>query len=79
MPIGVYIYIYPPTYKRGSLWLTELGGGELIKKKVHADASNFASDLTKEEVYDLVLLQAKGLVADQRNWVRRENLRCPKA
>ncbi|XP_044721340.1 GAF domain-containing protein [Hirsutella rhossiliensis] len=37
---------------------------------VHADASNFASGVTKDEAYEQVLLQAKGLFADQRNWVR---------
>ncbi|KEZ40707.1 hypothetical protein SAPIO_CDS8646 [Scedosporium apiospermum] len=36
---------------------------------VHADAANFASDLSKEQVYDLVLLQAESLMSDQRNWV----------
>ncbi|KAK4113909.1 GAF domain-like protein [Canariomyces notabilis] len=36
---------------------------------VHADASNFASGLTKEETYQQVLLQAEGLFSDQRNWV----------
>ncbi|KAF4507954.1 hypothetical protein G6O67_004398 [Ophiocordyceps sinensis] len=35
---------------------------------VHADASNFASGVTKDEAYEQVLLQAKGLFADQRNW-----------
>lgn len=37
--------------------------------QVHADASNFASDLSKEEVYRQVLEQAEGLLIDQRNWV----------
>lgn len=36
---------------------------------VHADASNFASDVTKEDAYEQVLLQAEGLLTDQRNWV----------
>lgn len=37
--------------------------------QVHADASNFASDLSKDEVYKQVLEQAEGLLIDQRNWV----------
>lgn len=36
---------------------------------VHADASNFEANATKEEVYEQVLLQAEGLFTDQRNWV----------
>ncbi|KAI0406468.1 GAF domain-like protein [Xylaria palmicola] len=36
---------------------------------VHADASNFASGVTKEEAYEQVLLQAEGLFDGQRNWV----------
>ncbi|KAJ2974186.1 hypothetical protein NUW58_g8738 [Xylaria curta] len=36
---------------------------------VHADASNFAEGVTKEEAYEQVLLQAKGLFDGQRNWV----------
>ncbi|RYC53772.1 hypothetical protein CHU98_g12438 [Xylaria longipes] len=36
---------------------------------VHADASNFAQGVTKEEAYEQVLLQAEGLFDDQRNWV----------
>ncbi|KAK6217378.1 GAFdomain nucleotide-binding protein [Colletotrichum tabaci] len=35
---------------------------------VHADASNFASGVTKEEAYEQVLLQAEGLFDGQRNW-----------
>ncbi|TPX13294.1 uncharacterized protein E0L32_006267 [Thyridium curvatum] len=37
--------------------------------KVHADASNFAADITKEEAYEQVLSQAGGLFDGQRNWV----------
>ncbi|KAF4840443.1 Free methionine-R-sulfoxide reductase [Colletotrichum siamense] len=37
---------------------------------VHADASNFANGVTKEEAYEQVLLQAEGLFYEQRNWVR---------
>ncbi|KAF4458033.1 GAF protein [Fusarium austroafricanum] len=37
---------------------------------VHADASNFAEGVTKEEAYEQVLWQAEGLITDQRNWVR---------
>lgn len=36
---------------------------------VHADASNFAEGVTKEEAYEQVLLQAEGLFDEQRNWV----------
>ncbi|KAI8943975.1 GAF domain-like protein [Xylaria longipes] len=36
---------------------------------VHADASNFAQGVTKEEAYEQVLLQAEGLFDNQRNWV----------
>ncbi|KAK1593254.1 GAF domain-containing protein [Colletotrichum navitas] len=35
---------------------------------VHADASNFANGVTKEEAYEQVLLQAEGLFDGQRNW-----------
>ncbi|KAF2005565.1 GAF domain-like protein [Amniculicola lignicola CBS 123094] len=37
--------------------------------QVHADASTFASGLTKKEVYAQVLEQAKALFDGQRNWV----------
>ncbi|KAM7196487.1 GAF domain-like protein, partial [Rhypophila sp. PSN 637] len=37
--------------------------------QVHADASNFAADITKEEAYQQVLDQAEGLFYEQRNWV----------
>lgn len=40
------------------------------KTKVHADASVFAEGVTKEDAYQQVLLQAEGLFAGQRNWVR---------
>ncbi|KAK0613462.1 GAF domain-like protein [Immersiella caudata] len=36
---------------------------------VHADASNFAPGVTKEDAYEQVLLQAEGLFYEQRNWV----------
>ncbi|KAJ1326525.1 L-methionine (R)-S-oxide reductase [Microdochium nivale] len=36
---------------------------------VHADASNFANGITKQEAYEHVLLQAEGLLDGQRNWV----------
>ncbi|KAL2179328.1 GAF domain-like protein [Thermothelomyces heterothallicus CBS 202.75] len=35
---------------------------------VHADASNFAEGVTKEEAYKQVLDQAEGLFFEQRNW-----------
>lgn len=36
---------------------------------VHADASNFADGVTKEDAYEQVLMQAEGLFIGQRNWV----------
>ncbi|KAI9055511.1 hypothetical protein LZ554_000459 [Drepanopeziza brunnea f. sp. 'monogermtubi'] len=36
---------------------------------VHADASTFPSDLTKQEAYTQVLEQAEALFEGQRNWV----------
>ncbi|RSL62564.1 hypothetical protein CEP53_004738 [Fusarium sp. AF-6] len=36
---------------------------------VHADASNFAEGVTKEDAYEQVLWQTEGLITDQRNWV----------
>ncbi|KKO98263.1 GAF domain nucleotide-binding protein [Trichoderma harzianum] len=35
---------------------------------VHADASNFAEGITKDDAYEQVLLQAEGLFYGQRNW-----------
>ncbi|KAH7148717.1 GAF domain-like protein [Dactylonectria macrodidyma] len=40
---------------------------------VHADASNFAEGVTKEDAYEQVLMQAEGLFAGQRNWVNLAN------
>jgi hypothetical protein len=37
--------------------------------KVHADASNFASGVTKEEAYKQILEHAEALFEGQRNWV----------
>lgn len=42
---------------------------DFVVKMVHADASNFAEDVSKEEAYEQVLLQAEGLFTGQRNWV----------
>ncbi|KAF7555852.1 hypothetical protein G7046_g6455 [Stylonectria norvegica] len=36
---------------------------------VHADASNFAAGVTKQDAYEQVLMQAEGLFVGQRNWV----------
>ncbi|KAK0759036.1 hypothetical protein N5P37_008525 [Trichoderma harzianum] len=36
--------------------------------QVHADASNFAEGITKDDAYEQVLLQAEGLFYGQRNW-----------
>ncbi|KAM0557099.1 hypothetical protein ACHAPJ_005362 [Fusarium lateritium] len=35
---------------------------------VHADASNFAEGVTKEDAYEQVIWQAEALFTDQRNW-----------
>jgi L-methionine (R)-S-oxide reductase len=37
--------------------------------QVHADASNFAPGVTKDQAYKQVLIQAQGLFEGQRNWV----------
>lgn len=37
--------------------------------QVHADASNFEDGVSKEEVYEQILMQAEGLCHGQRNWV----------
>lgn len=42
---------------------------EDIMVKVHADASNFVSNVSKQEAYTQVLEQARGLFYEQRNWV----------
>jgi L-methionine (R)-S-oxide reductase len=44
--------------------------------QVHADASNFASNVTKEEAYKQVLEAAELLFEDQRNWVRSRSYSC---
>jgi hypothetical protein len=44
--------------------------------QVHADASNFAEGITKEQAYQQVLDQAEGLFFEQRNWV---SVRLPEA
>ncbi|UQC85371.1 GAF domain-containing protein [Colletotrichum lupini] len=41
---------------------------------VHADASNFANGVTKEEAYEQVLIQAEGLLDGQRNWYHHTRL-----
>lgn len=45
-------------------------GTELTMMQVHADASNFADGVTKQDAYEQVLMQAEGLFIGQRNWVR---------
>ncbi|KAJ4265393.1 hypothetical protein NW762_004681 [Fusarium torreyae] len=35
---------------------------------VHADASNFAAGVSKEDAYEQVIWQAEALFTDQRNW-----------
>ncbi len=40
----------------------------LTFRQVHADASNFAENVTKQEAYEQVLQQAAGLFDGQRNW-----------
>ena len=42
---------------------------ELTVLQVHADASNFAANVTKEEAYRQVLESAELLFEGQRNWV----------
>ena len=37
---------------------------------MHADATNFGGAMGKEEVYKMLLLQARGIMDGQRNWVR---------
>lgn len=37
--------------------------------QVHADSSNFAEGVTKEEAYKQVIEQAEALLEGQRNWV----------
>lgn len=41
--------------------------------QVHADASNFADGVSKQEAYEQVLLMAEGLCTGQRNWVWQLN------
>ena len=41
-------------------------------EQVHAEASNFAFDLTKEEAYKQVLESVEVLLEGQRNWVSYE-------
>ncbi|KAG9233224.1 GAF domain-like protein [Amylocarpus encephaloides] len=36
---------------------------------VHADASNFATNITKEQAYEQVFKEAEALLDGQRNWV----------
>lgn len=38
-------------------------------KQVHADATNFGAAMDKKEVYEMLLLQARGILDGQRNWV----------
>jgi hypothetical protein len=45
--------------------------------KVHADSSNFAEGVTKEEAYEQVLEQAEALFEGQRNWVNFDSLLKP--
>lgn len=54
---------------RENLWSPYIMQGNSPPTQVHADASNFAEDITKEEAYQQVLDQAEGLFYEQRNWV----------
>ncbi|EXF82712.1 GAF domain-containing protein [Colletotrichum fioriniae PJ7] len=65
MSIDLYLDIPPPPPPPASPACTN---------HVHADASNFANGVTKEEAYEQVLMQAEGLLDGQRNWVRLPNL-----
>ncbi|KAH7326064.1 GAF domain-like protein [Stachybotrys elegans] len=40
-----------------------------ITRQVHADATNFADGITKEDAYEQLLMLAEGLFTGQRNWV----------
>jgi L-methionine (R)-S-oxide reductase len=44
-------------------------GDLLMRQKVHADSSTFASGVTKQAAYEQVLTQMEGLMDGQRNWV----------
>ena len=37
--------------------------------QVHADATDFGAAMSKDEVYGMLLLQARALLDGQRNWV----------
>jgi hypothetical protein len=52
------------------LWLKTIHSSKANMQQVHADASNFAEDITKEEAYKQVLEAAEVLFEEQRNWVR---------
>lgn len=41
----------------------------LTRFQVHADSSNFAQDLSKDEVYAQILAASEALFDEQRNWV----------
>jgi hypothetical protein len=56
---------FRPIYKQSELFISSL----LTLFKVHADASNFASSVTKEEAYKQILEHAEALFEGQRNWV----------
>jgi len=40
-----------------------------MPNEVHAEASNFATNVSKKEAYAQVLEQARALFEGQRNWV----------
>ena len=60
------LYARAPWYKS---WRQTNNPSILICGKVHADSSNFASGVSKQEAYEQILEQAKALFEDQRNWV----------
>ncbi|KAJ6440444.1 GAF domain nucleotide-binding protein [Purpureocillium lavendulum] len=76
-------WLRPPQFEREQQALTSSDlDGEIIdagsapegridlkSNLVHADASNFADDVTKDDAYEQVLLQTEGLCTGQRNWL----------
>lgn len=41
----------------------------MLNQQVHADSSNFAAGVSKQDAYEQVIEQAKALFDGQRNWV----------
>lgn len=45
---------------------------------MHADATNFGAAMGKEDVYKMLLLQARGILDGQRNWVCLDRFMIPR-